>query len=89
MSRRSETSISWRKMIAGWCGGADGDGKRRLSRCDRAEDMRADVSGSMKSIFQVTRTNLWRLVMDGEEGEEGVEASVEGSQMLRSAKNVK
>jgi hypothetical protein len=67
-------------------GGEDGDGKRRLLRCDRAEDRRADASGSMKSIFQVTRAKLWKTV-DG--GEEGVEVSVEDSQVLRSGEYVK
>lgn len=73
-------------MTAGLRGGEDGDGMRRLSRCDRAEDRRADVRGSMKSIFHVIRAKLWRSVDDGGEG---VELSVEGSQILRSGKNAK
>jgi hypothetical protein len=67
-------------------GGEDVDRKRRLLRCDRADDRRAEASGSIKSIFQVIRAKLSRLV-DG--GKEGVEVSVEGSQVLRSGEHVK
>jgi hypothetical protein len=73
-------------MIAGVGGGEDGDAKRRPLRCDMAEDRRAVVSGSIKSIFQVKRARLWGSV---DRGGEGVEVLVEGSQSLRSGEYVK
>jgi hypothetical protein len=85
-SWRSETSISWRKIIAGVAGGEDGDGKRRPLRCDRADNRRAELSGIIKSIFQDMRVMLWSLV-DG--GREGVKVSLEGSQVLRPGEYVK